>query len=321
MSEEKAVVKLESPQERGALMISADIGALVDLAHKYPRDERACYQKVLGMATIDKDTAQACFYSVPRDGKRVQGPSVRLAEMFFSSWRNLRVATRHVEETHTAVVAEALALDLETNSCFLAQKRRSIVGRAGRYKPDTIQNTSNAAQSIAFRDVVFRVIPKVYVDRVFEAARTVALEGATSLTERRQKVVEHWEKQGVRQSRLLKHLGHRAVEEITIEDIDYLLGVWQAIKQADIDLSVFDDVRNAEPAAQRLDDLCDKIEGLKPDSLAEIAHAIDTGEITAAQWDAILERQGIGPIGDLGEIPEQKRGEIVAAIRKAAEGE
>ncbi len=77
------------------LMQRAEIDMQVSTAKKYPRpDPSAIKKKMESFATMDEETAESCFYSLPRDGKTIQGPSVRLAEIAVACYGNLRAASR-----------------------------------------------------------------------------------------------------------------------------------------------------------------------------------------------------------------------------------
>ena len=49
------------------------------------------------LATIDEETAASCSYSLPRGGKTLGGPSIRLAEICMLAWGNLHAEGRIVE--------------------------------------------------------------------------------------------------------------------------------------------------------------------------------------------------------------------------------
>src|SRR4030095_13145064 len=67
----------------------AEIDVQIATAKRYPRVLTQVKQDMLEMATIDEETAAACFYSVPRGSKNIVGPSIRLAEIAFSCYGNV----------------------------------------------------------------------------------------------------------------------------------------------------------------------------------------------------------------------------------------
>jgi hypothetical protein len=228
------------------------------LARAYPRKEVECIERATALATIDKDVAESCFYSVPRAGKRIVGPSVRLAEIMATTWGNLRVASRVIDESDNQVTAQAVCDDLQTNVKVMVEKRRRITKRDGtRYDDDGITNAMNAAASIAMRDAVFKIIPKTFVNAVYEKARDVALGNAKSMKERRHNLVKYWVEKGVTEKQLLEHLGYKKQDEITLDDLDYLIGIASGIKNRDYDVEdVFSKKRDvAEKASINMEDI------------------------------------------------------------------
>src|SRR5690606_7497519 len=113
---------------------------------------------------------------------------------------------------------------------------RRITDRDGRrYSDDMVAVTANAACSIAFRNAVFRVIPKVYVDEVCEAAKRTAIGNQKTLPERRQSLIEYiTQKLGVELSRVLGVVGKEHVEDIDLNDLEDLYGICTAVRDGDI---------------------------------------------------------------------------------------
>ena len=154
------------------------------------------------MATITQEVAQSCIYSLPRKErgktKMIVGPSVRLAEICASSYTNLQVGARVLDEENTEIVAQGAAWDMERNLRCTIETRRRITTREGRrYSDDMVVVTGNAAASIALRNAIFRVIPRAYVDVVFAEARKVAVGDAKTLSTKRAQVMDRLAKLGV----------------------------------------------------------------------------------------------------------------------------
>jgi hypothetical protein len=200
-------------------------------ARTWPRSIKAFAAGAEAMATLTQEIAAECFYVVPRDGKQIVGPSVRLAEICASAWGNIDFGSRIGREEQTCVIAQGFAYDLQTNTRCTFEVRRRIVTRDGRrYGEDMITTTVNAAQSIALRNAIFRVIPRALVMPVFEAARRVAAGDAKTHTARRTAMVAHFGKLGVNPSRIAAAVGKESVEEIVGDDLSTLRGLANAIR-------------------------------------------------------------------------------------------
>ena len=135
-----------------------------------------------------KRPPRACFYSLPRGGKNIQGPSIRLAEIAFSCYGNIRAGTRIIETVVDGaspyVAIQAVCHDLQKNIAVMIEKRRRIVGKktkGGIIDEDDINLAANAGSAIAFRDAMFKVIPGILLRPVYEAAKKVAIGDAKTL--------------------------------------------------------------------------------------------------------------------------------------------
>ncbi len=219
------------------VMQRAEVDIQIATAKRYPRELSTVKKSMMSFATLDQETAESCFYSLPRGGKNIQGPSVRLAEIAVSCYKNLRAGTRIIQTVTSGeaphVVVQAMALDLENNIAVTIEKRRRIVGKKrndGRVDEDDINLASNAGSAIAFRDAIFKIVPMALVKPVFEAAKRVAIGDAKTLSQRRTAAIEKLNKMGVTEPRILALLEKRSVEDIDLNDLEQLFGVFNAIR-------------------------------------------------------------------------------------------
>ena len=218
-------------------MTRAEVDIQISTAKRYPRSIAQVKKDMLSFATLDQETAESCFYSLPRGGKNIQGPSVRLAEIAVACYGNLRAGVRVVEAISTGdqphVVLQAVCHDLEKNTCITIEKRRRIVGKkskGGQIDEDDINLACNAGSAIAFRDCVFKVVPGALIKPVYEQAKAVAIGDAKTLGDRRERCVAAFAKMGIKVDRILSLLGKKGVDEIDLADIETLLGLHTAIK-------------------------------------------------------------------------------------------
>lgn len=231
----------------------AEIDVAIATAKRYPRSLTAFKAKALSMATSDQDTAASCFYVLQRkesDGgtKRIEGPGVRLAEIVGCCWGNLRYGARIVDQSDKYIVAQGIAHDLEANVYMAIEVRRRITGRNGRpYSDDMIATTGNAACAIALRNAIFKVVPKTYVDSVYQAAKKVAVGDQKSLPDRRQAAVAFLrDKHGIGVPRILARIDKPGIDDIDLEDLELLHGLATAVKDGDIAIDeAFPDVATA----------------------------------------------------------------------------
>lgn len=220
----------------------AEVDVSIATARKYPRKLHEVKQAMLGFATLDQETAEGCFYTLPRGGKTIEGPSVRLAEIAVSCYGNLQAGARIIavvpsgEAPH--VVVQAVAKDLEKNITISVEKRRRIVKKRSKdtIDEDDINLAANACSAICFRDAVFKVVPLALVKPVFEAARKVAIGDARTLNDRRARCLDTFAKMGVTKERVLAKMEVKSVEDITLDHLQTLIGLHNAIKEGEVNV-------------------------------------------------------------------------------------
>jgi hypothetical protein len=210
---------------RSESTLGAEVDVQVSTAKRYPRQLVAVIRDAKAMATASPEIAASCAYALPRAGKEITGPSIRLAEIMLSTWGNLRCKTEVTEVSATHLTARGTVWDLEKNVAVSKESRRRITTKTGsRYDEDMIAVTSNAAASIALRNAVFAVVPKAIVDEIYGSAVQAALGP----------VPERWSKalrvMGVSAARVLARLGVDSADDVTADHLEWLLGIHQAIK-------------------------------------------------------------------------------------------
>ncbi len=224
------------PSGAMAELSKAEIAQQVATARQYPRSISRAVKAITSLATLDESAAQECIYALPRGGKPIRGPSIRLAEIVAQQWGNNRIATRIVEvdRREKVIVAEAVFHDLETNSAIRTEVRRRISDKRGQIlTDDMIVVTGNAASSIARRNAIFASVPKAVWNRAYEAAERIIKGDAKTLAERRFKSVAAFGTWGVKPEQVFAALGVAGYEEITLEQLPTLIGMFNAIKNGD----------------------------------------------------------------------------------------
>lgn len=214
----------------------AVIDSMIATARAYPRNIKKSVENAIATVTLDQETAQSCNYSLPRGGKTISGPSVHLAKTLAQTWGNMRFEAKVISVDKTTLTSQGVAFDLESNVAIKVEVKRSIVGKHGRYNDDLITVTGNAANAIALRNAILSVIPKMVVDKVYNAALETITGDVTGnkIDEARAKLVKYFnENHGVTEQEILDLLGKEKLSQITKENIVTLRGVAQAIKDGD----------------------------------------------------------------------------------------
>ena len=231
VSQDQSIIQVDAVER-------ANVDSQVATAKQYPRDISRSVNNSIAMATMDYATAQSCGYALPRGGKPITGPSVHLAKLIVSNWGNMRAEAKVVQITDKQVISRGTCWDLENNVATAFEVRRSIVGKNGkRFSDDMITVTGNAANSIAYRNAVFSVIPKAITDKVYQAAQhfiTGDLSDEEKLVARRKKCIDFFKDEyGITENEVVMLCGKQTVNQIKADQIALLLGITQSLKDGD----------------------------------------------------------------------------------------
>lgn len=216
----------------------ANVDAQVSTAKRYPRNISRAVDNSIALATLDNETAQSMGYALPRGGKPITGPSVHLAKLVVSNWGNMRTEAKVVSVTDKEVISRGTAWDLENNVASAFEVRRKITGKDGRrFNEDMITVTGNAANSIAYRNAVFAVVPKGIVDKIYKAAQkqiTGDLSDEDKLIKRRANAIKFfYDEYAITEDEVLKLCGKQTVKQIKADEIALLIGIMQSLKDGD----------------------------------------------------------------------------------------
>ena len=217
-----------------SLITKAEIDVQISTAKAFPRSLTMFIQKATSMATLTEEIAASCSYALPRGGKNLEGPSVRLAEIVCATYGNIRSGARVISNDGKTITAQGICHDLETNNCVTVEVQRTILDKNGRpFKHDMQVVTGNAACAIAFRNAVFKVVPAALAQEVYDRAREVARGTAETLVTRRDKAVKYFRELGVKDAEICNVLGIVKIEDINLDHLQTLSGMRAAIKNGE----------------------------------------------------------------------------------------
>lgn len=231
--------KVETQNNETALYLitKAEIDNQIATAKAFPRSLQEFMENALSMATLTEDIAQSCVYALPRQGKVIEGPSVRLAEIIVSSYGNIRAGARVVDNDGKTVTSQGICHDLERNTCITIETKKRITDKNGKtYTEDMQVVTGNAASSIAFRNAVLKTVPAALVTSIYEKVKEVARGTAQTLLERRTKAVQYFLEQGVKEAQICEALDIKKVGDIDLDKLSILSGMRSALKNGEATL-------------------------------------------------------------------------------------
>ena len=203
----------------------------VTTAKKYPRSMRGFKNSALEMATLDEGIAGSCFYVLPRGKSNIEGPSVRLAEIIGSAFGNLSYGSRIVACDKQWITAQGVCYDYEKNVSACIEVRSRITNKIGEtFNDDMIQVTGRAACAIALREAIFKIIPRALWNDIYEQARITSVGKGKTMIASRNDCMTAWKKAGASEQQVLEFLGRKGIEDVTMDDLIQLRGMWTAMK-------------------------------------------------------------------------------------------
>lgn len=214
--------------------VGGSVDAQITTARKFPRSLVTFVRRATEMATLNADVAASCVYALPRDGKTIEGPSARLAEIVAHAWGNLRIQAGVIDADDRYVTARGEAWDVESNVAIAFEVRRRITGKSGKtYTDDMITVTGNAASSIALRNAVFKAVPSSFWKPIYQKCRSVIAGDQKTFGTRRDELLKAFMVAGVTPERVCHSIGLKGISDITLDHMATLAGILNAIRDGD----------------------------------------------------------------------------------------
>lgn len=217
-----------------AILNKSEIDQQIATAHRFPRSLKQFRDEAMQMVTLDESIADDCIYALPRDGKTIEGPSARFAEIIASAWGNSRAGARVISDQGEFVTAQGVFHDLERNVAITYEVQRRITGKSGkRFSADMIGVTANAACSIALRNAILKGVPKAFWASMYDAARQVIMGDIKTLANRRAAAIQNFQRYGITPEQICAQLGVAGQEDITLDHLVILRGLLTALRDGD----------------------------------------------------------------------------------------
>lgn len=283
------------------------IDAQVSTARKFPRSITTFIRRATEMATLTPEIAASCVYALPRGGKAIEGPSVRMAEIIAHAWGNLRIQAGATENDSKYITARGEAWDVESNVAIAFEVRRRITKANGQtYDDDMITVTGNAAASIALRNAVFKTVPSSFWKPIYQKCRQVIAGDAKTFAVRRDDMLKAFLVVGVTTERLCASLSLKGVQDLTLDHMATLVGILNAIKEGEtsIEDAFPEDAASPKPAPrksqqQQARTIADTTHGVTTDTGREVSEP----SLADAMRQAAAHNPRIGAIAKITPIP------------------
>ncbi|MBU0959817.1 MAG: hypothetical protein KKB31_07760 [Nanoarchaeota archaeon] len=195
-----------------------EVQAAMVIAKKFPRDEIASQHRILA-ACKRKSLAESAVYSYPRGGSRVEGPSIRLAEVLAQAWGNIDSGIIELEQRHGESTVMAYAWDLETNARstkVFTVKHERRVGKGDNFHISHLADPRDIYEMVAnqgarrLRSCIMATIPGDVIEAaVVECNKTMAGPTSEPIKDRVIKMVGAFGPYGVSQQMIEASLNHK----------------------------------------------------------------------------------------------------------------
>lgn len=212
-----------------------EVKGQIFMAKEFPRNVFQSEQRILD-ACKRPELAHSAVYSYPRGGTKVEGPSIRLAEVLAQNWGNLSFGVKELEQREGESVAMAYAWDLETNvrqeKTFTVKHSRKAKGTLKKLDdPRDIYElvANNGARRV--RNCILGIIPGDIVDKaISECNKTMQGGNKGPLKDRVSSALNAFkEKHRVTQKQIEERFGYN-VDAFTERDLVDLIKIYNSLK-------------------------------------------------------------------------------------------
>jgi len=259
-------------QQRAGLPTAANAGAVsieieraiaeargqMQLAKMFPRDVNAAYAELMESCK-QPAMAQAAFYSVPRGGQNVTGPSIRLAEEIARVYGNFEFGHRELSRGNGKSEVEVYAWDKQANNRSIRQITVAhIIDTRGGPKPCRDQADIDALiankASKQVRGRILALVPKwLEAAAIEQCKKTLAGGSDKPISVQVRDMITAFAKYGVTLQHVEKYL-EKKTDECTLDDLVELRGVYTALREGAPVGDYFGEKKAAEeaPAAPQI---------------------------------------------------------------------
>jgi hypothetical protein len=288
----------------------AEVQAAVIVAQQCPRSVPAAIV-AMEEACAQVELAARAFFSYPRAGETVNGPSVHLARELARCWGNIQHGITELarDDMRGESEMQAWAWDVQTNTrssnTFLVPHKRDTkkgVKDLTDMRDIYENNANNGARRL--REAIFSVLPAWYSARAQNLCQqTIESGGGRPLAVRIADALKAFERYRVSPARMAAKFGHDGIDELTASDVAQLGVIYDSLKQGTVTV---DDEFPAEP------------DRITPDSLAPPKNASPAGtEIHPGSVPSAAPSADVPPpAGEAHRKPQQASSGQVGLIRK-----
>ena len=218
----------------------AEVLGQMSIAKKFPRQMAVVEQKVYNTCK-NKAFAKTAFYSVPRAGGAITGPSIRLAEAIVYALGNISFGITTNEEEENSTRYTVYAIDLESNTrverTYVRKHERKVKDKKTQQTriipiidPSQQYEIVAADATKRLRACLFNIIPKYLLDFAQETCRQTLLREEQTSPEEVEKIVKAFEEFNITRNQLEVKI-EKQLSKVEASDVVLLRGTYNTLKQ------------------------------------------------------------------------------------------
>lgn len=229
----------------------AEVQAAYVIAKKFPRNNHQSYIDIIDSCKRPF-LAEHAMYAYPRGGTLVEGPSIRLAEVMAQAWGNVDCGVREVSQSNGVSVAEAYAIDLQTNTrvtktFHVPHTRDSKKGKIRLTDSREIYMEVANQGARRLRNCILAIIPGDVQEAAVKQVKKTLGSGEIPLSEKIRLLVQKFNEVGVKVEHIEKRLCHN-LDATTVQECVTLQGIYKSIRDGFASREDFFEVGGSKPA-------------------------------------------------------------------------
>ncbi|MDA1747691.1 hypothetical protein OWP16_01360 [Bacillus paranthracis] len=236
------------------------------VAKKFPRDTYDAFQRIMKECER-KLVAENAVYQYPKGGQKVQGPSIRLAEVIARNWGNIDYGIIELDQKNGESSMMAYAWDLETNTrqtkIFTVKHERTAKGKTNKLTDsrDVYEHTANMGTR-RMRACILGIIPGDIVDAAVQKCNDTLVNGQKEpLEDRLRTALDAFKKEfGVTKEMIEEHFKYN-IDSFTEHDYVKLGQIFTSLNDGVGKKEDFFDTKKTSPNKSKLEEQFQQTEG------------------------------------------------------------
>lgn len=237
-----------------------EIESAIVIAKKFPRDEKAAFEKVMDAAERPS-FAEDAAYSYPRGDATIEGPSINLAREIARAWGNIRYGLEVIRDDESSRLIRAWAWDLESNTKVSAEDdfQKLIFRKAqGNIKPDErdLRELTFRRGAILTRNCILPLVPKDMIEDILEKCKeTLKKSAASNPQSTQEKLIKAFSEQEITVKMIEEYLSHK-LSDSAPDEIANLRKIYKSIADGNSKKEdYFDKKKEPETGTLNMNDL------------------------------------------------------------------